>query len=113
MRHDHELSPDLTPTTSTHRDSTDDTAAPPRGYVERLFAAALDGDPVAGEELADLAPWDSTAAAAFEALAVAEFVRSHVGVGEGLKAAWAEQPSGPAAEPLRGAASSLSGPGGA
>jgi hypothetical protein len=81
MRHDHELPPDLSPPTSTYRHSTNDTTGPPRGYVERLFAAALDGDRVAGEELADLAPWDPTAAAAFEALAVAEFVRDHVRVG--------------------------------
>ena len=75
MRHDH------TPPTTTAGSSEDDTAAPRRCYAGRLFAAALDGDPIAGEELADLAPWDSTAAAAFEALAVAEFVRDHVGVG--------------------------------
>jgi hypothetical protein len=81
MRHDHELQPDLTPLASTQRDSKEVTPAPRRGYVGRLFAAALDGDPIAGEELADLAPWDPTAAAAFEALAVAEFVWAHVGVG--------------------------------
>ncbi|PVZ08223.1 hypothetical protein [Actinomycetospora cinnamomea] len=71
---------DGTPPTTTAGRSEDDTAAPRRCYVGRLFAAALDGDPLAGEELADLAPWDSTAAAAFEALAVAEFVRDQGGI---------------------------------
>lgn len=79
MRHDRELSSDLT--TTITRGSNHNTAGPRRGYVARLFAAALDGDPIAGEELAELAPWDSTAAAAFEALAVAEFVRDHLGAG--------------------------------
>ncbi|WP_345413599.1 hypothetical protein [Actinomycetospora chlora] len=75
MRYDH------IPPTTPAGSSEDDTASPRRCYVGRLFAAALDGDPIASEELAGLAPWDTTAADAFEALAVAEFVRDHVRVG--------------------------------
>jgi hypothetical protein len=47
----------------------------PRSYVTRLFAAALEHDPIAAEELRELAPWDPTAAAAFEAVAVADYFR--------------------------------------
>lgn len=71
---------DRTPPTTTAGRSEDDTAAPRRCYVGRLFAAALDGDPIASVELAGLAPWNPTAAAAFEALAVAEFVRDQGGI---------------------------------
>ncbi|MFC5142020.1 hypothetical protein ACFPK1_27565 [Actinomycetospora rhizophila] len=78
MHPDHEFSP-AHATTTTHR-SKHDAPSPRRGYVGRLFAAALDGDRIAGEELVDLAPWDPAAADAFEALAVAEFVRDHDGI---------------------------------
>lgn len=55
----------------------------PRTFVTRLFAAALDDDPDADAELRDLAPFDNTAAAAFEALAVAQYFRPADATAEG------------------------------
>jgi hypothetical protein len=75
----HHPTPSPDPTRPTEADPTPNGRSTPhrqRSLVGRLFAAALDRDPVAAEQLRHLAPGHPVAAAAFEALAVGDYFQS-------------------------------------